>query len=127
MEKKEYVVFCEDDGTYWCGLNTWDKQLRKAKVFHSLKYANEVAERYKELKLRNVEVRIELVPEAATHADRIRAMSDEEMAAFFAERDLILLRKALSVFEAESLIPENALTELRKDMLEALQKPAEEG
>ena len=72
-----YVVFCEDDGTYWCGLNTWDKQLRKAKVFHWLKYANEVHQRYKELKLKNVEIRMELVPENPTNADRIRATDDE--------------------------------------------------
>ena len=79
MPKKMYVVFCENDGTYWCGLNTWDKQLRKAKVFHSLKYANEVAERFKQLKLKNLEIRMDLVPENPTNADRIRAMSDEEL------------------------------------------------
>lgn len=81
MPKKMYVVFCEDYGTYWCGLNTWDNQLRKAKVFYSLKYANEVHDRFKELKLKNVEIRMELVPENPTNADRIRAMSDEELAA----------------------------------------------
>ena len=83
MPKKMYVVFCENDGTYWCGLNTWDKQLRKAKVFHSLKYANEVAERFKQLKLKNLEIRMDLVPENPTNADRIRAMSDEELAKHF--------------------------------------------
>ena len=79
MPKRMYVVFCENDGTYWCGLNTWDKQLRKAKVFHSLKYANEVHRRYKELKLKNVEIRMELVTDTPTNADSIRAMSDEEL------------------------------------------------
>ena len=87
MAKKMYVVYCEDDGTYWCGLNTWDKQLRKAKVFHWLKYANEVHERYKKLKLKNVEIRMELVPENPTNADRIRAMTDEELIAFFVLED----------------------------------------
>lgn len=82
MPKKMYVVFCEDYGTYWCGLNTWDNQLRKAKVFHSLKYANEVHDRFKKLRLKNVEIRMELVPENPTNADRIRAMSDEELAKF---------------------------------------------
>lgn len=86
--KKMYVVFCEDDGTYWCGLNTWDNQLRKAKVFHSLKYANEVHDRFKQLKLKNVEIRMELMPEHPTNADRIRAMSDEELAEFFHKRPL---------------------------------------
>lgn len=80
IKKKMYVVYCEDHGTYWCGLNTWDDQLRKANIFHSLKYANEVHERFKQLKLKNVEIRMELVPENPTNADRIRAMSDEELA-----------------------------------------------
>lgn len=26
-------------GQYYCGLNTWDKQWRKAKLYHSYKYA----------------------------------------------------------------------------------------
>ena len=82
IKKKMYVVYCEDHGTYWCGLNTWDDQLRKANIFHSLKYANEVHERFKQLKLKNVEIRMELVPENPTNADRIRAMSDEELAKF---------------------------------------------
>ena len=82
MAKKMYVVYCEDYGTYWCGLNTWDTQLRKAQVFHSLKYANDVHERFKELRLKNVEIRMERVPENPTHADRIRAMTDEELAVY---------------------------------------------
>ena len=26
---------------YYCGLNTWNKQLRKAKIYHSAKWAHE--------------------------------------------------------------------------------------
>lgn len=33
-------------GYYWEGYNKWDKQLRKAKLFTSIKYANEVVERF---------------------------------------------------------------------------------
>lgn len=80
QEKKMYVVFCEDDGTYWCSYNTWSDQLRKATVFHSLKYLDEVHKRFKELKLKNMELRMEVVPENQTNADRIRAMSDDELA-----------------------------------------------
>lgn len=79
MQKKMYVVFCENDGTYWCGFNKWDKQLRKAKVFQSLKYANELHRRFDALKLKNVEIRIDLVTDNLNNADRIRAMSDEEL------------------------------------------------
>ena len=85
MQKKMYVVFCENDGTYWCGLNKWDKQVRKAKVFHSLKYANEVHSRFNALKLKNVEIRIELVTDNLNNADRIRSMSDEELCKFLGE------------------------------------------
>ena len=79
-KKKMYVVFCEDNEKYWCFYNTWSDQLRKATIFHSTKYANEVHKRYKELRLKNVEVRMEVVPEKPTNADRIRSMSDEELA-----------------------------------------------
>ena len=81
-KKKMYVVFCEDNEKYWCSYNTWSDQLRKATIFHSTKYANEVHKRYKELRLKNVEVRMEVVPEKPTNADRIRSMSDEELSEF---------------------------------------------
>ena len=81
-KKKMYVVFCEDNEKYWCSYNTWSDQLRKATIFHSTKYANEVHKRFKELRLKNVEVRIEVVPEKPTNADRIRSMSDEELVEF---------------------------------------------
>lgn len=29
----------DENGFYWCGYNKWDKQIRKAKLFHSWKYA----------------------------------------------------------------------------------------
>ena len=80
-KKKMYVVFCEDTEKYWCSYNTWSDQLRKATIFHSIKYANEVHKRFKELRLKNVEVRMEVVPEKPTNADRIRSMSDESVAA----------------------------------------------
>ena len=81
-KKKMYVVFCEDNEKYWCSYNTWSDQLRKATIFHSTKYANEVHKRFKEIRLKNVEVRMGVVPEKPTNADLIRAMSDEELAKF---------------------------------------------
>ena len=79
-KKKMYVVFCEDNEKYWCSYNTWSDQLRKATIFHSTKYANEVHKRHKELRLKNVEVRMGIVSEKPTNADRLRSMSDEELA-----------------------------------------------
>jgi hypothetical protein len=40
-EKKMYVIQA-DDGMFFCGLKYWDKQLRKAKIYHSLHYAMDV-------------------------------------------------------------------------------------
>ena len=39
-DKKLYVVKF-NNGLYWCGYNTADKQLRKAKIYTSIKYAQE--------------------------------------------------------------------------------------
>lgn len=37
-----YVIKDSITKEYFCGMNTWDKQLRKAKIYHSVKYANDV-------------------------------------------------------------------------------------
>ena len=77
--KKTYVVRSEE-GEYWCGLGKWDKKLRKAQIFTSTQFADRVVYRYKEINPTIVEVRLEIVSETLTNADRIRSMSDEELA-----------------------------------------------
>lgn len=47
-----------NDGSYWIGYNQWDKQIRKAKLFVSIKYANEVVKRYQEQNPKIVKVEI---------------------------------------------------------------------
>ena len=47
-----------NDGSYWTGYNQWDKQIRKAKLFVSMKYANEVVKRYQEYNPKIVKVEI---------------------------------------------------------------------
>jgi hypothetical protein len=42
-----YALKNEND-TYYCGLNMFDKQLRKVKIYHSLRYAKEAIENIKE-------------------------------------------------------------------------------
>ena len=81
MPKKMYVVQSENGG-FWCGMNSWDVQLRKAQIFHSLKYAGDVVKRFKQYNPQIVEVSLTIVPETKTHADRIRAMTDEELYKF---------------------------------------------
>lgn len=48
------------NGFYWCGLNYWDKQLRKAKLYNSIKWATEVKNdsRFRSKMLRIVSVEI---------------------------------------------------------------------
>ena len=38
------IVLKNSDGLYYCGLNAFDKQLRKAKIYHSDKWADEAIE-----------------------------------------------------------------------------------
>ena len=41
MEDKKLYVVKFNNGLYWCGYNTADKQIRKAKIYTSIKYAQE--------------------------------------------------------------------------------------
>ena len=41
MEDKKMYVVKFNNGLYWCGYNTADKQIRKAKIYTSVKYARE--------------------------------------------------------------------------------------
>lgn len=86
MAKKMYVIQAED-GMFFCGMRYWDKQLRKAKIYHSLTYAKDVVDAYEESNCKIVEVSLAIVPEAKTNADRIRAMSDEELANFITSKE----------------------------------------
>lgn len=83
MMEKMYVVQTEW-GNFWCGMGKFDPQLRKAQIFHSLKYAEDVVRRYKERNPKILEVSLAIVPEAKTNADRIRdeMSTDEGLAEF---------------------------------------------
>ena len=120
-KKKMYVVFCEDNEKYWCSYNTWSDQLRKATIFHSTKYANEVHKRYKELRLKNVEVPMGVVPGKPTNADRIRQMSDEELALWIC--GVYDIEEENGKFINGIIIPGYS----PHDIEEWLQQPAEEG
>ena len=41
MEDKKMYVVKFNNGLYWCGYNTAGKQIRKAKIYTSIKYARE--------------------------------------------------------------------------------------
>ena len=63
-EKKMYVIQA-DDGMFFCGLKYWDKQLRKAKIYHSLHYAMDVVDAYEGCNCKILEVTMAIVGEVA--------------------------------------------------------------
>lgn len=62
-EKKMYVIQSGIDGTFYCGMRYWDKQLRKAKIYHSLSFARDVANAYEECNCKILEVTMSIVGE----------------------------------------------------------------
>ena len=63
MDKKMYVIQSRYDGMFYCGMKYWDKQLRKAKIYHSLKYAKDVVNEYPSCKCKILEVTMSIVGE----------------------------------------------------------------
>lgn len=48
LKDSGFVIYDEDVNEYFCGLNMWDKQLRKAKIYHSKNYAQQAIDIAKE-------------------------------------------------------------------------------
>lgn len=61
-EKHMYVIQA-NDGMFYCGMRYWDKQLRKAKIYHSLSFAKDVADAYEECNCKILEVTMSIVGE----------------------------------------------------------------
>lgn len=59
-DKKMYVIRTSE-GLFWCGYKYFDKQLRKAKIYHSLKFAQEIVDQYADLKPEILEVALAIV------------------------------------------------------------------
>ena len=64
-EKKMYVIYSGDDGMFYCGMRYWDKQLRKAKIYHSLSFARDVAKAYENCNCKIIEVTMSIVGEVS--------------------------------------------------------------
>lgn len=121
MAKKMYVVQA-DDGMFYCGMKYWDKQLRKAKIYHSLDFAEDVCKAYEECNCKIVEVSLAIVQETMTNADHIRSMSDEELADAFNSVTRCRTCLAKDVCKAH----EAGLMECTQDFLTWLKQPYEE-
>ena len=61
-EKKMYVIQA-NDGMFYCGMRYWDKQLRKAKIYHSLAFAKDVVDAYEECNCKIIEVAMAIIGE----------------------------------------------------------------
>ena len=61
-EKRMYVIQTVDYDTFYCGMSHWNKQLHKAKIYHSLKYAREVV-KYHSINCKILEVTMSIVGE----------------------------------------------------------------
>jgi len=126
MAKKMYVIQAAD-GMFFCGLRYWDKQLRKAKIYHSLAYARDVVDAYEENNCKIVEVSLEIMPEVKTNADRIRAMSDEELAHFMVERNIN--ESTLQLFDKDYALTAVQIESLKQRLycacMQWLKQPAE--
>ena len=67
-EKKMYVIQSGDDGMFYCGMRYWDKQLRKAKIYHSLSFAKDVVNAYENCNCKILEVTMSIVGEVTDNA-----------------------------------------------------------
>lgn len=124
MAKKMYVVQ-SDDEMFYCGMRHWDKQLRKARIYHSWDYADDIASDYKERNCKIIEVSLAIEQKTKTNADRIRAMSDEELAKEFADCAIGLYCDTRKKGIPE--LPESVKREVFDSLLEWLKQPAEDG
>ena len=61
-EKHMYVIQA-DDGMFYCGMRYWDKQLRKAKIYHSLSFAKDVVDAYEACNCKILEITMSVVGE----------------------------------------------------------------
>lgn len=64
-DKKMYVIQNTDVGTFYCGLQYWDKQLRKAKIYHSLKFVRDILKAYEDCNCKILEVTMSIVGEVS--------------------------------------------------------------
>lgn len=55
------VIYNINTNEYFCGLNQWDKQLRKAKIYHSDRYINDaIKDQTNKVKGRLVKLSVEI-------------------------------------------------------------------
>lgn len=60
MVKDEGLVVKDSNGFYYTGYNVWSNQLRKAKIYHKIRYAEDIvnAKRFSDRKMSIVPIEI---------------------------------------------------------------------
>lgn len=69
MKDFGYVVKDINTNEYYCGMNKWDIQLRKAQIYHSIKYAENMLADKRWTKRTTTIKTVELISEEETKAD----------------------------------------------------------
>lgn len=54
------VIYDADTKKYWCNLNTWSPCIRKAEIYHSMSYVNDVIKKFPHKNLKTATVTITL-------------------------------------------------------------------
>lgn len=54
------VIYDADTNKYWCNLNTWSPYLRKAEIYHSMSYVNNVIKKFSQKNLKTASVNISI-------------------------------------------------------------------
>lgn len=55
-----FVIVDSNTNEYYCGLRQWNKQLRQAKIYHAMRYVDDVKNEYKNKNLTVYKVRVQL-------------------------------------------------------------------
>lgn len=54
------VIYDADTNQFWCNLNTWSASIRKAEIYHSDKYVQNVIRKFPDKNLKTASVTITL-------------------------------------------------------------------
>lgn len=59
------IIFDADTNEYWCNMNAWSKKLRKACIYHSMNWVQDVIKRFpdRNLKIAYADIRVTDIPQ----------------------------------------------------------------
>lgn len=59
------IIFDADTKEYWCNMNAWSKELRKACIYHSMNWVQDVIKKFpdRNLKIAYADIRVTDIPQ----------------------------------------------------------------